>query len=158
MNILRFALSYCEQLVKAIIKAGQTMAAAENSEDPLMYSWHDKIYLGAAHGYAGIFYTLMQASNTIYYNSDDFSSNILRLNIFTDILYQVNDPQCKELVERLVRPTIDSLISLRFDSGNFPSSVGSKSDRLVHWCHGAPGWIHMLLQAHKVSSTYMYIR
>ena len=48
------------------------MAAAENSEDPLMYSWHDKIYLGAAHGYAGIFYTLMQAGNAVYIYPDDF--------------------------------------------------------------------------------------
>ena len=52
-----------EQLVKAIIKSGQAMASAENSDDPLKFSWHDKVYLGAAHGYAGIFFTLMQVNH-----------------------------------------------------------------------------------------------
>jgi hypothetical protein len=27
---------------------------------------------------------------------------------------------------------------------------GNESDKLVHWCHGAPGVLHMLLLAFKV--------
>jgi hypothetical protein len=30
---------------------------------------------------------------------------------------------------------------------------GNESDKLVHWCHGAPGVLHMLLLAYKVSKT-----
>ena len=36
------------------------MARQERSDFPLMYEWHEKKYLGAAHGLAGIFYMLMQ--------------------------------------------------------------------------------------------------
>ena len=54
-------------------------------------------------------------------------------------------------MSQLVRPTVDHLLSLRLPSGNFPSSLESVlSDRLVHWCHGAPGFAHMLCLAYKV--------
>lgn len=51
----------------------------------------------------------------------------------------------------LVRPTLDELARCVFSSGNFPSSQGSQSDRLVHWCHGAPGAIFLFGSAYKVS-------
>lgn len=36
--------------------------------------------------------------------------------------------------------------------GNLPSSLESSgSDRLVHWCHGAPGFTHLLAHAYRVS-------
>ncbi|KAK6132712.1 hypothetical protein DH2020_033517 [Rehmannia glutinosa] len=35
-------------------------------------------------------------------------------------------------------------------SGNYPSSEGSETDRLVHWCHGAPGVALTLVKAAKV--------
>jgi len=42
-------------------------------------------------------------------------------------------------------------MTMKFPSGNYPSSVGSGSgDLLVHWCHGAPGWIHLFALAYKV--------
>lgn len=40
-----------------------------------------------------------------------------------------------------------ALLGVRFASGNLPSSLGSKSDTLVHWCHGAPGAVSMLCAA-----------
>ncbi|KOB78189.1 GPCRorphan/putative Class B Family, partial [Operophtera brumata] len=41
-----------------------------------------------------------------------------------------------------IRPTIDWLIYQQFPSGNFPSSLTSTSgDKLVQWCHGAPGFV-----------------
>lgn len=54
------------------------------------------------------------------------------------------------MLSELVRPSIDYIRRKRFRSGNFPSSLSNESDRLVHWCHGAPGVIHMLLMAHQV--------
>lgn len=42
------------------------------------------------------------------------------------------------------------MIRNRFPSGNYPSSEGSESDRLVHWCHGAPGVALTLAKAAKV--------
>ncbi|MEQ2166161.1 LanC-like protein 2 [Goodea atripinnis] len=53
------------------------------------------------------------------------------------------------MLAELVRPSIDYVRHKRFRSGNFPSSLSNESDRLVHWCHGAPGVIHMLIMAYK---------
>ena len=67
------------------------------------------------------------------------------------LLTQVDDPELKKAQDELVRPTIDWLMTLRFPSGNYPSSIGSVTgDKLVHWCHGAPGWIHLFILAYKV--------
>jgi hypothetical protein len=45
--------------VQVIVESGKKMALAERSSAPLMYEWHGKKYLGAAHGLAGIFHTLL---------------------------------------------------------------------------------------------------
>ena len=68
---------------------------------------------------------------------------------------QVDDPEVSEKVEKAVRPCVDMLLTTQFQSGNFPSSLGSCSgDRLVQWCHGAPGWVCMFAQAYKVFTPY----
>ena len=38
-------------------------------------------------------------------------------------------------------------------------SSGNDKDRLVHWCHGAPGVVHLMLLAHQVwgSDTDKYL-
>jgi hypothetical protein len=41
-----------------------------------------------------------------------------------------------------------------FPSGNYPSSEGNKSDRLVHWCHGDPGVGLTLAKASEVIASY----
>lgn len=56
----------------------------------------------------------------------------------------------QETLTELVKPSIDYVRHKKFRSGNYPSSLSNETDRLVHWCHGAPGAIHMLIQAHKV--------
>lgn len=42
---------------------------------------------------------------------------------------------------------LSALLPLRFPTGNLPSSLGSDSDKLVHWCHGGPGLMMVLDQA-----------
>ena len=64
-------------------------------------------------------------------------------------LFQAKQYLTTEQIE-LVRPTVDFLIGIRYSSGNFPSSLGSNNDRLVHWCHGAPGSVQMLCAAYQV--------
>ncbi|KAM3402467.1 hypothetical protein ACQJBY_006387 [Aegilops geniculata] len=49
-----------------------------------------------------------------------------------------------------VKNTLRYMISNRFPSGNYPSSEDSESDRLVHWCHGAPGVALTLAKAYQV--------
>lgn len=61
-----------------------------------------------------------------------------------------------DVLSELVRPSIDYIRHKRFRSGNFPSSLSNESDRLVHWCHGAPGVIHMLLMAHQVCAPPLF--
>ncbi|CAN0914034.1 LanC-like protein GCR2 [Linum grandiflorum] len=49
-----------------------------------------------------------------------------------------------------VKGTLRYMIRNRFPSGNYPSSEGSEHDRLVHWCHGAPGVALTLVKAAEV--------
>lgn len=63
----------------------------------------------------------------------------------------------EENLEQLVRPTVDFVLGLQFPKGNFPSSLANNKDRLVHWCHGAPGVIHLLLKAHEVNISFAFI-
>lgn len=57
----------------------------------------------------------------------------------------------QEYVHRLVKPSVDHVCRLKFATGNYPPCVGDERDLLVHWCHGSPGVIYMLLQAYRVS-------
>ncbi|KAM0997744.1 hypothetical protein ACFX2C_007596 [Malus domestica] len=49
-------------------------------------------------------------------------------------------------------------IKNRFPSSNFPSRDGSESDRLVHWCHGAPGVALTLVRAAEVFGDEEFLR
>lgn len=66
------------------------------------------------------------------------------------------DLQCHKLLtdyelNELIKPTVDWLLKKhKFLSGNFASSEHNGKDRLVQWCHGAPGFVHMLLEAYRV--------
>ncbi len=62
-----------------------------------------------------------------------------------------------DILSDIVRPSIDYVRHKKFRSGNFPSSLSNESDRLVHWCHGAPGVIHMLIMAYKVRLLYAVV-
>ena len=79
-------------------------------------------YHGAAHGTAGILYMLLQFPEWC----------------------------CEPDIDPWIRKTLDRLLSFQFPSGNFASASDSSSDKLIHWCHGAPGTMYTLLQAHKV--------
>lgn len=48
-----------------------------------------------------------------------------------------------------VKGTLRYMIGNRFPSGNYPSSQGSKSDRFVHWCHGASRMALTVVKAAK---------
>lgn len=116
-------------VVQAVLSSGQRLSAEEKSRSPLMYQWHDSFYLGAAHGLAGIFYMLLQVQSVL----------------------------TEAELTTLVRPSIDWLAALQYPSGNYPSSIGSSSDKLIHWCHGAPGTIHLLLLAHLAFRETRYL-
>ncbi|KAK7082421.1 Glutathione S-transferase lancl1 [Halocaridina rubra] len=116
-------------VVEAILDSGRALARHEKSRSPLMYEWHEKKYIGAAHGIMGILFMLLQVKEYL------------------------ND---KELQEK-IKPTIDYMCSLQFPSGNMPSSLGNKTDRLIHWCHGAPGGVFLFAKAYEVFGNQSYL-
>ncbi|KAG4161414.1 hypothetical protein ERO13_D01G053300v2 [Gossypium hirsutum] len=66
------------------------------------------------------------------------------------IIHVLMDTELKPDEAEYVKGTLRYIIKNRFPSGNYPSSEGSESDRLVHWCHGAPGITLTLVKAAEV--------
>lgn len=67
------------------------------------------------------------------------------------IMHVLMDMELKPDELEDVKYTLRFMIRNRFPSGNYRSSEGSESDRLVHWCHGAPGLALTLTKAAKVN-------
>ena len=115
-----------KNLALSIIDRGMKYAKQNKLSVPMWWHWHDKEYIGAAHGICGILLMLLSAREFI--------------------------PE--ELLTSHLKPTLDYLVSLQYPSGNFPSSVSGHgmptNDKLLHWCHGAPGVIYLLIKAHAI--------
>ncbi|KAL1463038.1 hypothetical protein WDU94_014830 [Cyamophila willieti] len=116
------------QVVESILKSGQALSAEKQSSIPLEYEWHGKNYYGAAHGVAGILFTLLKANAHLTDRERD----------------------------TLVKPTLDALLKESLPSGNLKSSQGSSADRLVQWCHGSPGFVSLLQVAYEIYNDQSY--
>ncbi|XP_021287944.1 lanC-like protein GCR2 isoform X1 [Herrania umbratica] len=66
------------------------------------------------------------------------------------IMHVLMDMELKPDEVEDVKGTLRYMIKSRYPTGNYPSSEGSESDRLVHWCHGAPGVTLTLVKAAEV--------
>uniref|UniRef100_A0A8C4KSW2 Glutathione S-transferase LANCL1 n=1 Tax=Equus asinus asinus TaxID=83772 RepID=A0A8C4KSW2_EQUAS len=123
--------SHIQQICETVLTSGENLARKRNftAKTPLMYEWYQEYYVGAAHGLAGIYYFLMQPS------------------------LQVSHAK----LHSLVKPSVDYVCQLKFPSGHCPPRVDDTRDLLVHWCHGAPGVIYMLIQAYKVFREERYL-
>mmetsp|Transcript_9595 Transcript_9595/g.14379 ORF Transcript_9595/g.14379 Transcript_9595/m.14379 type:complete len:402 (+) Transcript_9595:35-1240(+) len=95
----------------------------------LFYTWKGSPYLGAAHGLCGIYYILLH---------------------FADLMKEL------KAYDKL-QNSINTLLNIRFVSQNMPSSLGRDRDRLVHWCHGATGFVSLCLKAHSVYEDPKYL-
>ena len=134
----------------------------DSTYPPLLYTWHDKHYLGAAHGMAGILTLLLLVMVTIetymyictytfqFYMSNSSLHPPPSLS-FSLCLFQ-SEIKCSNSL-RLIQESVDYLLSLQLSSKNFPSSLESAGgkDRLVQWCHGAPGYAHLWATAYRVN-------
>ena len=67
------------------------------------------------------------------------------------ILHVLMDMELTPDEQEDVKASLRYVIRTRFPSGNYPSSEDSESDRLVHWCHGAPGVALTLAKAAQVT-------
>merc|ERR1712025_1211778 len=108
----------------------------------MKWEWNNTEYLGAAHGYGGIMYFIIH-----FWDSVDQ----LRFKLENDNIKQFLEQFGfgKEAIWKLLINTIEYCLSFRLedeDSINIPASIDDRKDRgeLVHWCHGAPGWIPLL--------------
>ncbi|CAF0937397.1 unnamed protein product [Rotaria sordida] len=119
---------------EAMIKSGEKYARQTGSTSPLMYQWHDSEYLGAAHGVSGIIYLLLKIAN-----HESF-------------------PHLRSYIDSHLLPTIEFLKSKCLSSGNYMSSSDSKSDKLVQWCHGAPGFVYLFNRAYEITGNSSYIQ
>ncbi|XP_066155802.1 glutathione S-transferase LANCL1 [Euwallacea fornicatus] len=121
-------------IITDILCVGEKLAKRLKIEKdcPLMYEWHDSKYLGAAHGISGIIYLLLQARKYL----------------------------TEEELTTIIKPTIAFISTLRFPTGNFPSSLGpGRQDKYVQWCHGAPGFLYMYCEAYRTfgDKHYLYL-
>ncbi|ESO05815.1 hypothetical protein HELRODRAFT_188186 [Helobdella robusta] len=120
------------KLGEVILTNGKMFAKSHQFPCPLMYEWYNTLYLGTAHGITGILYMLLKLKDR----------NLISLHWHSDI-----------------KETIDYLMTLKYPSGNYPAAIEDNSvDELVHWCHGAPGWLYMFLAAHKSFGSPRYLQ
>ncbi|KAJ4774398.1 LanC-like protein 2 [Rhynchospora pubera] len=68
----------------------------------------------------------------------------------TGIMHVLMEMELKQDEKENVKGTLNYMIQNRFPGGNYPSSEGSTDDRLVHWCHGAPGVSLTMAKAYEI--------
>uniref|UniRef100_F1KWH5 LanC-like protein 3 n=1 Tax=Ascaris suum TaxID=6253 RepID=F1KWH5_ASCSU len=110
-------------VVQKMIESGRSYAVEHNSPTPLMYQYHGREYLGAAHGLMGILQMLLS---------------------FFDLL--------DERSKMDIGATLDWLLSVQRSDGNIASKVEEVDvdrgeNQLVQWCHGATGAVHLFIVA-----------
>lgn len=122
---------------------------------------HDSPYLGGAHGLAGILLTLLQVDSELggsLLGADADAARRVKQAVQACARVPAQSQRDHAAVPlRVVVTDIASppppphqpqaLVQIQNEAGNFPSSLGKERDRLVQWCHGAPGVIPLLVRA-----------
>jgi len=121
------------QLIEQIIIEGETSSKKRKSDFPLLWAWYKEVYLGAAHGIVGIVFTLLNFHSELEELANSMKKDILGL----------------------IRVTINKLKDLLLDA-NLPSCIGDDSE-LVHWCHGSPGYILLLVKSYEIFDDPKYL-
>ncbi|CAJ0572591.1 unnamed protein product, partial [Mesorhabditis spiculigera] len=118
-------------VIEEIVYRGKEGKSGDSSP-PLMWEWHGTDYLGAAHGVAGILHLILSFPD------------LLTAGVHADVIR-----------------TAEWMVSIQDDTGNFPSSrkwIGKgKEEPLVHWCHGAPGVVPLLITMHRHEARDNYL-
>jgi lantibiotic modifying enzyme len=131
-----FCIATAKHILRQGLREAQQQQDAGGGSLPLLWRWHEKVYLGAAHGIVGILQTLL------YLQTEEWQA----------IEREIPN------IKRTIESTIDALTRYCcLESGNMKSSLLNTTDQLVHWCHGAPGLCLLLIQASRVFSKKEYL-
>jgi len=146
-------LSAAVRVVDSLIHTGKEFSRLSKSKSPLMYEWHEKRYLGAAHGLSGILYTILVVMQHHRWHHDrdnthEEKSKKQKVESVDNLNYKFDD--------KVIKSSIDFIISTRLPTGNYPTRDDSEEDRLVQWCHGAPGVVLLLCKAYEVFGDSKY--
>ncbi|ETO36702.1 hypothetical protein RFI_00359 [Reticulomyxa filosa] len=123
------------RVTESVIETGKNYSKSVQSRFVWMWSWHDNLYFGGAHGVSGILYTMLNVPKIV----EKYHKELLSMV-----------EQCKH--------------QMQLKSGNYassPRSLNKGKDTLVHWCHGAPSFVLLFCKAYhalpslneKVAST-----
>jgi len=134
--------TFIRQLVDTIVQRGvlnltQFQVDQMRTHPSLYYEWHNTDYLGGAHGLAGICLTLLETLS------------------FPPTAGCVTGEQ-----KGLIKGCIDYIVSQQFEDGNFSSRIFTskkKKDKMVQFCHGAPGVLLLLCRAYRVYGENAYL-
>ncbi|XP_038059117.1 lanC-like protein 3 [Patiria miniata] len=126
-------------LCKVVVESGRNYSKRHHSQSPLMYSYYDTEYLGAAHGLSGILQVLLG---------------------FPDFIK--SDPS----IEKDIRDSVDFLVKCQTEhGGNIPPALDEcgrqtrpAEHELVHWCHGAPGVVYLFAKAYLTWKDEAYLQ
>lgn len=121
-------------ICKVIVDSGREYSKSHNSLCPLMYSYYNVEYLGAAHGLCSILQMLLSVPG------------------FLD----ANPNEAKD-----IKLSIDFLLTVQDKEGNFPcetSEIVLKQNELIHWCHGAPGVVYVMAKAFLIWGEEKYLK
>ncbi|KAH3726772.1 lanC-like protein 3 [Dreissena polymorpha] len=123
------------QLCSVTVASGQQYRG-KNPSVPLMYSYYDTEYLGAAHGLSSILQMLISFPSFVKSSHE---------------------------TEALLRSAVDFMLSLEQENFNYPPAMDEvkrqrpDKEELVHWCHGAPGVVYLFARAYKVWGDQKYL-
>lgn len=128
----------CDAIVQSGLEYSHRRSGQSRQKlPPLMYSYYDTEYLGAAHGLCAILQMLLSVPG--YVDQCQYKNEIIQ--------------------------SVDFFLAMQSPSGNFPCAMDEAppyrsrpdSEELVHWCHGAPGVVYMLAKAWLVLKDDKYL-
>jgi lantibiotic modifying enzyme len=113
------------EIIHDVLEQGKRMAKRRGVDLNYLWEWYDEMYLGAAHGIVGILFTLL---------------------CFKDEVMSIAGSRDS------IKETIWKLDDMCLPSGNLQPTLDEpeERDRLVHFCHGAPGHVLLLVKAYQV--------
>ncbi len=163
---LSFGKDIVMKVTESILKEGQRISRKYNHALTLMWEWHDKVYLGAAHGIVGILHTLLHFVPEIEELTLQQQSQQGRQDEKQqERQHQKNQTDYLQLIQNTIQELGDEMC---FESANLASSYypdgsgrttfrNKNKDKLVQFCHGGSGYVLLLIKAYEIFNNEMYL-